>query len=113
MQMACRILTIAFAALSKKNAPHVRGVLRSQIRDLEPGVVHAQAGVVAGFQKRQLVGFELLWDVRLVLKGDEVPKLSMQGKARLGRTTWLGRKTPHPDRGELHLHPSRLSAQPL
>lgn len=68
---------------------------------------------------RQLVGFELLWDVRLVLKGDEVPKLDMQGKARLGRTTWLGRKTPHPDRGELHLHPSRLgpakapTAQPL
>jgi type VI secretion system protein ImpH len=62
---------------------------------------------------RQLVGFELLWDVRLVLKGDQVPALRMAGQtARLGRTTWLGRKTPHPDRGELHLHPSRLAARP-
>lgn len=56
----------------------------------------------------QLVGFELLWDVRLVLKGGEVPKLDMQGKARLGRTTWLGRKAPHPDRGELLLRPAPL-----
>ncbi|HEY0819217.1 MAG TPA: type VI secretion system baseplate subunit TssG, partial [Rhizobacter sp.] len=61
---------------------------------------------------RQLVGFELLWDVRLVLKGAEVPTLGLQGQGRLGRTTWLGRKTPHPDRGELHLNPARLSARP-
>jgi type VI secretion system protein ImpH len=62
---------------------------------------------------RQLVGFELLWDVRLVLQGSEVPALGMQGRARLGRTTWLGRKTPHPDRGELHLNPARLAARSL
>jgi type VI secretion system protein ImpH len=61
---------------------------------------------------RQLLGFEMLWDLRLVLQGSEVPALSMRGQAMLGRTTWLGRKTPHPDRGELHLHPSRLAARP-
>ncbi len=59
---------------------------------------------------RQLVGFELLWDVRLVLEGSEVPAASMKGRAQLGRSTWLGRKTPHPDRGDLHLNPARMTA---
>jgi len=54
----------------------------------------------------------MLWDVQLVLKGDEVPALAVGGKTPLGRSTWLGRKTPHPDRGELRLHPSRLAARP-
>jgi type VI secretion system protein ImpH len=61
---------------------------------------------------RQLLGFDMLWDVQLVLKGDEVPALAVGGKTPLGRSTWLGRKTPHPDRGELRLHPSRLVARP-
>jgi type VI secretion system protein ImpH len=64
---------------------------------------------------RQLVGFDLLWDVQLVLKGSEVPPLRMGGQTALGRSTWLGRKTPHPDRGELRLHPSKNSvrAEPI
>ena len=60
---------------------------------------------------RQLIGFDLLWDVQLVLKGSDVPPLGMGNKTALGCTTWLGRKTPHPDRGELRLHPSRLGAR--
>jgi type VI secretion system protein ImpH len=67
---------------------------------------------------RQLVGFEKLWDVRLVLKGSEVPVLSAGsvGGARparstaLGWTTWLGGKASHPDSGELLLNPSRINA---
>ncbi len=55
---------------------------------------------------RQLLGFDMLWDVQLVLKGGEVPALGMGRTAALGRTTWLGRKTPHPDRGELRLNPA-------
>lgn len=57
---------------------------------------------------RQLVGFELLWDVRLVLQGTEVPPLGLKRQGQLGLTTWLGRHTPHPDRGDLRLHPARL-----
>jgi type VI secretion system protein ImpH len=60
---------------------------------------------------RQLLGFEMLWDVRLVLKGSEVPRLDMHGRAQLGRTSWLGRKTPHPDRGELYLHPAKTTVR--
>lgn len=61
---------------------------------------------------RQLLGFDMLWDLRLVLRGAEVPALGLDRRAMLGRTTWLGRKRPHPDRGDLRLHQSRLSARP-
>jgi type VI secretion system protein ImpH len=71
---------------------------------------------------RQLVGFELLWDVCLVLEGREVPAL-VAGKAppgkpatatvanALGWNTWLNRKGPHPDSGSLLLNPSRMVAR--
>jgi type VI secretion system protein ImpH len=36
--------------------------------------------------------FELDWDVRLLLKKDEVPSLRLGGRQRLGWTTWLGRR---------------------
>jgi type VI secretion system protein ImpH len=58
---------------------------------------------------RQLLGFEMLWDLRLVLQGSEVPALSLGHDAALGRTTWLGRKGPSTDRGDLYLNPSRHS----
>lgn len=57
---------------------------------------------------RQLLGFEMLWDVRLVLQGAEVPALKTGGTTQLGRSTWLGRKTPHPHRGDLQLRPATL-----
>jgi type VI secretion system protein ImpH len=36
--------------------------------------------------------FELDWDVRLLLKEHEVPRLTLGGGQRLGWTTWLGRR---------------------
>jgi type VI secretion system protein ImpH len=60
---------------------------------------------------RQLLGFEMLWDLRLVLKAAEVPKLGMSSTAprtALGWTTWLGRHGAHADRGELLLDPARM-----
>ena len=61
---------------------------------------------------RQLLGFDLLWDLQLVLKGSEVPALGLGPTAALapalGRSTWLGRTTPHSDRGDLRLNPARL-----
>jgi type VI secretion system protein ImpH len=43
---------------------------------------------------RQYVGFEFAWDLRLILKRDEVPAWAMAGSrdrrvGRLGRTAWL------------------------
>ena len=62
---------------------------------------------------RQLLGFDMLWDLQLVLKGKEVPALQLgHGAAtELGRSTWLGRNdTPHTDRGDLRLNLARLVA---
>lgn len=65
---------------------------------------------------RQLLGFEMLWDLCLVLKGSEVPPLSLGKRpdsarpTALGWDTWLGRRGPHPDGRALLLSPSRLSS---
>jgi len=47
--------------------------------------------------------FELDWDVRLLLKHDEVPPMVLGREGRLGWTTWLGRRTSHEDAGDLCL----------
>lgn len=36
------------------------------------------------------IGIEYEWDIQLILKRDEVPKLGLNAKQRLGQTTWLG-----------------------
>jgi type VI secretion system protein ImpH len=41
---------------------------------------------------RQYLCFELDWDVRLALESSAVPRLALDGRQRLGLTTWLGRR---------------------
>jgi type VI secretion system protein ImpH len=52
---------------------------------------------------------ELDWDVRLLLKHDAVPKLSLGGGPRLGLTTWLGPRRQAAPADDLHLDPKRRS----
>jgi type VI secretion system protein ImpH len=47
--------------------------------------------------------FELDWDVRLILKHDEVPALRLGRRGQLGWTTWLGTRRAASDAGDLHL----------
>ena len=47
--------------------------------------------------------FELDWDVRLHLKGDEVPALKLGLQGQLGWTTWLGTRTSAGPAGDLCL----------
>jgi type VI secretion system protein ImpH len=47
--------------------------------------------------------FELDWDVRLMLKHDEVPPMVLGRDGRLGWTTWLGRRQSTQDPGDLCL----------
>ena len=57
---------------------------------------------------RNYVGFEFSWDVRLVLRHDEVPRLRMGlGSGGLGWTTWMGCSPAGEDRGELVLEGER------
>lgn len=52
---------------------------------------------------RFYLNFELDWDVRLHLKRDEVPPLTLGVAGRLGWTTWLGRRRTSTDAGDLVL----------
>lgn len=46
---------------------------------------------------RTYLNFELDWDVKLALKQDEVPRVQLGGRQRLGWTSWLGaRRTAAP-----------------
>lgn len=47
--------------------------------------------------------FELQWDVRLVLKRQEVPPVKLGQAGRLGWTTWLGRRRAETDADDLCL----------
>ena len=47
--------------------------------------------------------FELDWDVRLHLKREEVPPLTLGGQGRLGWTTWLGTRPSTSDAGDVCL----------
>lgn len=85
---------------------HIGPLTMAQYRQFLPG---QRSLVELRDWMRQLLGFEMLWDLRLVLKGSEVPALALGRDAALGHTTWLGRKGQHKDRGDLHLNPSRRS----
>jgi type VI secretion system protein ImpH len=56
-------------------------------------------------------GVESAWDLQLVLRGAEVPKLKLGKNSRLGLTTWLHSAPPQQDVEDLVLRP-RLGAAP-
>lgn len=89
---------------------HVGPLTLAQYQQFLPG---RQSLVELRDWMRQLLGFDMLWDLQLVLKGNEVPALQLgQGdSAVLGRSTWLARNNgPHTDRGDLRLNLARLGA---
>lgn len=61
---------------------------------------------------RTYAGDEHAWDVRLVLRAAEVPRLRLDGSAQLGWTSWLPRPPAAPDAGDLVFDPSIPRAAP-
>ncbi|MEM9343579.1 MAG: type VI secretion system baseplate subunit TssG [Pseudomonadota bacterium] len=61
---------------------------------------------------RNYVGDALDWEVRLILKGEEVPRAVMGGTTRLGQTGWLDVEDPdtRPDAGDLLIQSTSLGA---
>jgi type VI secretion system protein ImpH len=49
------------------------------------------------------VGVDLEFTVRLVLRRDEVPRMRLNGRRRLGWTSWLSTTTPHADDAQVVL----------
>ncbi len=54
---------------------------------------------------RNYVGDELSFDVNLILRQDEVPRLQLGGRNRLGWTSWVLSGDSDRDRGDLRLDP--------
>lgn len=54
------------------------------------------------------LSYELDWDVRLILKQDEVPPLTLDRRHRLGWTTWLGTRRTSQNAADLCLHPETV-----
>ncbi len=52
---------------------------------------------------RNYIGDELAWDVRLILKKEEVPAAGFNGRTRLGWTAWSGRRQSEKDADDLIL----------
>ncbi len=53
---------------------------------------------------RNYVGDELAWDVNLILKWEDIPELCLDGKCRLGWTTYLGKRSDRKDANDLILN---------
>ncbi|MCW7540750.1 type VI secretion system baseplate subunit TssG [Aquabacterium sp. A7-Y] len=60
---------------------------------------------------RQYIGFELDWDVRLILRADEVPRGRLGMHSRLGWTTWGGPRRNAGDAEPLTIHPEQVRSR--
>lgn len=78
-----------------------------QLEDFLPG---GQALRILVAWVRQYCCFELDWDVRLILKREEVPPARLGKFQRLGWSTWLGTRARTEDARDLVLDAERLSA---
>ena len=50
---------------------------------------------------RQYLGIEYAWDVRVLIRGDEIPGTLLSGDGKLGYSTWLGHQPAPAPRGDL------------
>ena len=56
------------------------------------------------------VGLVLEWDVRLILKKEQVPPLRLGGATRVGWDTWLASATPRRDPDQMLIHPGFIES---
>ncbi len=60
---------------------------------------------------RNYIGDELAWDLKLILKRQDVPAMDLSGRSRLGWTTWLGKKPEATDADDLVIDAFALTMQ--
>ena len=59
---------------------------------------------------KNYVGLTLDWDVRLVLKKEQMPSLRLGGKTRMGWSTWLASAAPRSDLNQMVMNPVRIES---
>lgn len=77
-------------------------------RRLLPGGVALERARAA---VRNYIGYELDWDVRLILRRDEVPTMQLGVQGQLGWTTWLLAAPASRDADDLTLVPETLASR--
>ncbi|QYF95729.1 type VI secretion system baseplate subunit TssG [Massilia sp. PAMC28688] len=60
---------------------------------------------------KNYVGVTLDWDVRLLLKKEQMPPLRLGGATRMGWSTWLASAAPKRDLDQMVINPVRIEAQ--
>jgi type VI secretion system protein ImpH len=55
---------------------------------------------------RNFIGHQFEWDLNLILRGPEVPRLELGKSGALGWTTWLGNRQTNADVGDVIIHPA-------
>ena len=80
--------------LGPMDMAHYRGLLPGQF-----GLTELVAIV------RNYIGDELVWDVNLILRKEDIPPLRLDGGTQLGWTTWMGDKKDGKDADDLTLNP--------
>jgi type VI secretion system protein ImpH len=60
---------------------------------------------------RTYVGLTLDWDVRLILKKEEMPPLRLGGATRVGWSTWLASAAPTHDPGHMLINPVAIESR--
>lgn len=76
-------------------------------RRLLPGGTALERVVAA---VRNYLGYQLDWDVQLILRQDEVPAMQLGRQGQLGWTTWLLGRPPDRDASDLQLVPESLAS---
>jgi len=61
---------------------------------------------------RHYAGLSLDWDVRLIIKKEQLPGLHLGATVQLGWTSWLSSKPPEQDDEQLRFSPSRSRMSP-
>ena len=79
----------------------------TQFRQMLPGGASANRLLA---WVRNYAGLALDWDVNLILKKDQVPRLRLGRQAQLGWTTWLGSRAPQVDDSQLTFSPNHHKA---
>lgn len=99
---------LGIGAVAGERVPDVQSRFRIRLGPLSLAQYESQLPGERAFMQmkdwlRNYIGYELAWDVRLVLKRDEVPRASLGSATRLGWTTWIGERRRQDDADDLVL----------
>jgi type VI secretion system protein ImpH len=107
---------LGVGAVVGAQVPDVQGKFRLRVGPLSLAGYESHLPGARPFRQmlawlRNYIGMEFAWDVRLMLRCEEVPRARLGSKGRLGYTTWLGGRTRTDDADDLVLVHETIAAR--